>query len=261
MRPLKIRRRIEKAVYDSGINVALYHVENSDWYKDFMRETQDAITSQIKEVVTVKNVDNLLLFTKKEKNIELITQVGALMTRIVELLGLADFLIKAGREGGQAFYDKTGITGSFLMKNPELISYLEDHSNLILDSVDETTKEWIASKLQGGRDRLLSPAEIVNEILEETDAFTRVRAETIVLTETANAMMVVEIKVAEEYGIKEIIWRTSIDDRVCEICLPLEGSKTNIGKAFPDGYFHPPAHPRCRCFIEEVIPREWNYGE
>ena len=256
----KTRIRIEKAVYEQGINVALYHAENSDWYKEFMEEVQKAITSQIKQVVTRDNVEDLLLFTKvKEINKELITQIGALMARLLELIGLEDFLIRAGTEGGQAFLDKTGIEGTFVMENPELIAYFEDHSRLILDSVDETTKEWIAKKIQEGRSQLKTSAEIVDSILGETDVFTKVRAELIVLTETANAMMVTELDVAKEYGIRQIIWRTSIDDRVCEICLPLEGEMTDIGKMFPGGYAHPPAHPRCRCFVEEVIPAGWDF--
>lgn len=262
MRQLRARLRIEKSVYENGVNVALYHVENSKWYKDFRKQVREAILSQIREVATKSNVDNLLLFTKaKEPNISLITQISAIMTRIADLLGIADFLIKAGNEGGQAFFDKTGIEGSFVMKNPEVIAYFEDHANLLIDSVDNTTKEWLASKLQEGKDKLMTPQEIVDFIMQESDVFTEVRAEMIVLTETANAMMVTELNTAEQYGIKEIIWRTSIDDRVCPICLPLEGSKTTIGKSFPDGYFHPPAHPNCRCFIEEVIPKDWNYGE
>lgn len=256
----KTRKRIEKAVYEQGINVALYHVENSEWYKDFMIETREAIASQIKGVVTNDNIDSLLLHTKAKKlNVALITQVGALMTKLADLLGLADILIRAGQAGGQAFFDKNGIDGVFNIKNPELIAYFEDHTRLLIDSVDNTTKEWIAYKIQDGKDNLLTASEIVESILAETDVFTRVRAETIVLTEVANAMMITEIAVASEYGIKEIIWRTSIDDRVCEICLPLEGVRTNIGKSFPDGYGHPPAHPRCRCFIEEVIPSDWGF--
>jgi len=262
MQQLKTRLRIEKAVYDNGINAALYHVENSKWYKAFRTEVKEAILSQIKEVITKKNVENFMLFVKvKNANINLITQITTIMTRIADLLGMTDYLIRAGREGGQAFFDKNGIEGSFVLKNEKVIEYFKDHSNLLIESVDTTTKEWLASKLQEGKDLLMTPQEIVDFIMQESDVFTEVRAEMIVLTETANAMMVTELATAEEYGIKEIIWRTSIDDRVCPICLPLEGSKTTIGKSFPDGYFHPPAHPNCRCFIEEVIPKDWKYGE
>lgn len=256
----KTRKRIENVIYKQGINVALYHVENSDWYKQFMEDTQSAISTQVKQVAKQSHIDNLLLFTKaKETNPSLVAQIGALMQDLAELIGLNEFLIRAGVEGGQAFFDKTGIESQFVMKNPELIAYFEDHSRLLIDSVDNTTKEWIANKIQEGKDQLLDAREIVNSILDETEVFSRFRAETIVLTETANAMMITELAVAKEYGIKEIIWRTSIDDRVCPICLPLEGERTAIGKSFPDGYNHPPAHPRCRCFVEEVIPEDWSF--
>lgn len=246
------RRRLEKTLYSNGINVALYNVENSDWYKNFMSDVDKAINKQVRDVVTKKNIEALLFFTKVNK--DLITQISTLLIEIAKYINLADFLIKAGKEGGQAFFDKTGIEGKFVMKNPKVVNFFNEHSNLILNSVDDTTKEWIAKKLQEGKDNMLTSNEIVSSILDETDAFSKIRAERIVLTETANAMMITEISTAYEYGIKEIIWRTSFDDRVCETCLPLEGQRVFIGKSFPDGIYHPPAHPMCRCFIEEVIP-------
>lgn len=47
-------------------------------------------------------------------------------------------------------------------------------------------------------------------------------------------------------------WVTSVDDKVCPICKPLNnvreepGNTSNWTEKFPSG---PPAHPRCRCFL------------
>lgn len=46
-------------------------------------------------------------------------------------------------------------------------------------------------------------------------------------------------------------WRTERDARVCPICSPLEMTPRSEWQAkFPAG---PPAHPRCRCFIEYAV--------
>lgn len=44
-------------------------------------------------------------------------------------------------------------------------------------------------------------------------------------------------------------WDASEDRRVCPICGGLDGAVAAIGKPFPGGYEHAPAHPRCRCCI------------
>ena len=253
----KTRNRIEKAVYDTGINVALYYVENSKWYKKFLNQTRVGLFKQIEHVATEENVNNLLMFTKTilEDN------VTSYIISVSEFINLTEFLNLTGREGGQAAVDKLGIDGTFVLKNQKLIDYFDDHSRLIINSVDSTTKEWVARQIQFGKDNLMSPREIVDLLIDEGKAISKVRAERIVLTETANAMMVVELETAKRNGIVEAIWRTSIDDRVCPICLPLEGSKVKIGQNFGGGVAHPPAHVNCRCFVEEVIPDDWDSGE
>lgn len=250
----RTRLKIEKAVYDNGINVALFHAENSDEYKAFEKDLEFAFITQINEAVEF--IDDLLLHTKAENS--LIKQIGTIITSIGSLVGMNSFLRSMGNFGGQAGLDKLDIQGKFVLQNQDLIRYFDDHSRLLITSLDNTTAKWLANKIQTGRANLQSPNEIVVAMLDEGVAFSRVRAEMIVLTETANALSIVEMEVATKYGIKEIIWRTSVDERVCPICMPLEGSKTVIGKNFVEGVKHPPAHPRCRCFLEEVIPDNWN---
>jgi SPP1 gp7 family putative phage head morphogenesis protein len=44
-------------------------------------------------------------------------------------------------------------------------------------------------------------------------------------------------------------WYTCNDDRVCDICSPLNGKEVDIDKPFTEGVFIPPAHAGCRCWI------------
>lgn len=253
------RLNIEKFVYQKGTNVALYNAEHSERYQDFKSDVAASLKKQVKYIYNDQNkLDTLLLFVKAA-NQDLINQV-AIMLESVSLgddVDLAGFLVWAGTQGGQASLDKNGIKGVFGLKNQELVDYFDDYSNLIIDSVDLTTKEWIADVIQRGKDELLNPFEIADLLRTEADIMSKDRAETIVLTETARAMTVVENEVSKRLGIKEKIWRTSLDERVCPICSELDGDKVPIDGLFQGEFEGPPAHPRCRCYREDVPPPAW----
>jgi SPP1 gp7 family putative phage head morphogenesis protein len=45
-------------------------------------------------------------------------------------------------------------------------------------------------------------------------------------------------------------WFTNNDDRVCEICAPLDGKTVALDDEFGMDIQQPPAHVRCRCWID-----------
>lgn len=255
--------RIEKSLYKKGINVALHHAERTKTYRKFLESAGEAITRQIMVVAKDhKKIDSLLLLAKAE-NPGLLTQIGVFLEdhSFGKEINLTAFLTWGGTQGGQAALDKLNIQGKFALKDPEVIKFFDDHANLIIDSVDDTTKEWIADQIQAGKDKLLTPAEIGDSLESESEGISSVRADMIARTETANALVHVELEAADRYGIQEKIWRTSLDDRVDEICAGLEGERVGINEDFSDGSEGPPAHTNCRCFIEEVVPENWQAPE
>ncbi len=44
-------------------------------------------------------------------------------------------------------------------------------------------------------------------------------------------------------------WMTTPDERLCDICEPLDGKTAKLGEKFPGGLDGPPAHPQCRCAL------------
>lgn len=89
----------------------------------------------------------------------------------------------------------------------------------------------------------------------------RERSQTILETEMQTAIQEGERQFYEEAiaegqinrDFLEKRWFTVLDDRVCAICEPLHGKVLEFDEDFSSGPFsglHPPAHPRCRCFIE-----------
>lgn len=82
------------------------------------------------------------------------------------------------------------------------------------------------------------------------------RARTIAITETTRAASVGELEEVERYeaatGLRvATVWTTEQDGRVCPICEPLDGLwRARWSREFPWG---PPAHPRCRCYLEHKV--------
>jgi len=52
--------------------------------------------------------------------------------------------------------------------------------------------------------------------------------------------------------VNQIEFRTSADERVCPICGPRAGTRTDVQNPNFDGYGIPPLHVRCRCWIVPV---------
>jgi len=255
----RTRLTIEKFVYEKGTNVALYVAEHSKPYVNIQKDIEKALNGQIAYVAQYKSHLPLLINLAKAANSPLMNQISVLLAtkRLSNDVEFSAYLVWAGEQGGQAALDKLGIQGIFGLKNEALITYFNNYSNLIIDKIDDYTKEWIAKKIQDGKVAGKTPFEIQQMLIEDGKGISAIRAERIVLTETAQAMKVVENQAAQRYGIQEMIWRTSRDERVCPICVPLEGKEKKIGGTYPDGYDGPPAHVSCRCYEEEVIPDQW----
>lgn len=79
-----------------------------------------------------------------------------------------------------------------------------------------------------------------------------VRAESIAVTEVTRAASFGEQEVAREIagdGIDMIpIWQTNNDELVCSVCGPLHDNPITDN-------FYPPAHPRCRCWVNHELPK------
>jgi SPP1 gp7 family putative phage head morphogenesis protein len=253
------RLAIEKFVYKKGYNVALFNAENSKFYKAFQKDIAISIQGQIGFVADYKTHLPLLMSLAKADSGPLANQVGVLIAQktLANDIDLQAFLVWAGTQGGQAALDKAGIYGIFGLKNQALVDYFKNSANLTIKTLDNTTKDWVAQKIQQGKDQGLTPFQIQQLLRDEGKGISKIRAERIVLTETQKAMTIIENEASRRYGIQKQIWRTSIDERVCPICAPLEGLETGVGQGYPGGYEGPPAHVSCRCYQEQVIPDDW----
>lgn len=253
------RLEVEKFIYSKGTNVALYHAEHSETYKVFQSRVEDLLNSQVKDIANHETHLPLLMSLARAASAPLDSQLTVLIKKfqLGIKLNLEDFLIWAGTQGGQAFLDKMHIHGVFGLVNPKLIQYFNDYTKLRISTVDDYTKKWIAEKIQEGKDTGLTPFQISKSLIDEGKKINALRAERIVLSETARAMRTIEREAAHRVGIHQFIWRTSRDERVCPVCFPLDGVQSDAQGRYPDVGDGPPAHVNCRCWEDEVIPEGW----
>ena len=117
-----------------------------------------------------------------------------------------------------------------------------------------------------------------NEITERlAEVMPRSRAELIARNEVNYAIRSGRLEqdeaLAEKYGLDvRLVWRTSSDSDVCDVCAAMEGETVELGKAFADSvetkdgeivsWEHsswndngkiPDAHPNCRCYFDEEL--------
>jgi SPP1 gp7 family putative phage head morphogenesis protein len=92
-----------------------------------------------------------------------------------------------------------------------------------------------------------SPRRVATELNKTVDKIGIVRARTIARTETIRAHAEGQLDALEKLGVEElgvmVEWSTTGDDRVCQLCLPLEGVVMKMREA--RGTL--PRHPNCRC--------------
>lgn len=78
------------------------------------------------------------------------------------------------------------------------------------------------------------------------------RAELAAITEVTRAAVEGGESIARDLrskGVKMVaVWQTLVDERVCPICGPRHETKQGDAWVFP-----PPAHPKCRCFINYEV--------
>jgi hypothetical protein len=116
------------------------------------------------------------------------------------------------------------------------------------DEMVETNKSWYEEwdeEIEFGewaKDRLLADS----------------RAENVAITETTNAVSLAEKTVADrmgELGLNvDALWITKRDERVCRVCGPLHLQPISQWRDdYPAG---PPAHPRCRCYLDYFLSEQ-----
>ncbi len=116
-----------------------------------------------------------------------------------------------------------------------------------LKGVNEAVAAQLNRVLVDGLSRGENPRTIAREMAKGIDGIGKRRAETIARTEIIRAHAEGQLDAMEKLGVAEVgvmaEWSTAGDDRVCDLCGPLEGKVLPITEA----HSLIPLHPNCRC--------------
>ncbi len=128
----------------------------------------------------------------------------------------------------------------------ELVTGITDTSRAFLQ---DALSEWIESG---------DPLDELISTIDESGFFGPVRSQMIAETEVTRAFAEGNLIGWRESGaVSGKRWRTGMDELVCPICAPLEGEEVALDDVFSDGngeqHDGPPAHVRCRCWIQPVV--------
>ena len=146
----------------------------------------------------------------------------------------------------------SSISFKFDRQNQQAIDWAKEHAAELAEGLSETSheaiKKAIADNLETGN---FEAARL--DILEAVG--NEARADLIASHETmlaANEGQRQAWAQAVERGLlsgdEQRVWITVGDDKVCEICEPLEGATAGLDEQYPEGGGDgPPAHVRCRC--------------
>lgn len=138
--------------------------------------------------------------------------------------------------------------------NPELVqasarAWANQASMNLVQQMNDTSRRQVIEAVDKFLTAPMNNSQL-RVLLEKV--FSPRRAELTAITEVTRAAAEGGERVARELrsqGVKLVaIWQTLVDERVCPICGPRHEQKQGDGWVFL-----PPAHPKCRCFINYEV--------
>lgn len=260
----------EKKEPEEEKTVDVIHVHNCTCNKDAL----PPMTAQEKQIYDVLIELGSALIEQKDVNLD---NVIAEMTALLEE-DAKDGAIE-GAKALQLLTDKEvaneilkTISNGEIVVSEALKGRIASRASQLAAGYTEYTQKLIENTLAGAEG--LTAREVKARLAE---VMSTERAELIARNETLYAIRSGRLEhdeeIASKYGLNvRLVWRTSGDSDVCDVCAAMEGHTVDLGKAFDnvvktadgeivswthdtwnDGGRIPDAHPNCRCYFDEEI--------
>ncbi len=167
-----------------------------------------------------------------------------------EIAELIRILLKQTR-GGIALFGTGEPVIDYTLTNTQAADWARSYSYELVKGINQTTMD----ALQSAVTRFVeTPGMTIGDVMASLP-FDEQRAQMVAVTEITRAyaqgqMQAGRSLAAEVPGVRVVkTWFTNNDDRVCEICGPLDGAEVGLDEQFEGDVDQPPAHPNCRCWI------------
>lgn len=166
----------------------------------------------------------------------------------------------AAMQGAETALDgliEIGVGVDFALVNQAVVDWARQHAGKVANDITGTTQRFVASELANWINSG-EPLDALKDAL--APMFGRVRSEMIAITEVTDAFAQGNLATWKESGmVQKKRWLTAVDDRVCPICAPLHNMVVELdANGFTTeeggiGLEAPPAHHRCRCYMQPVV--------
>jgi SPP1 gp7 family putative phage head morphogenesis protein len=156
----------------------------------------------------------------------------------------------SGIDGGvDALPPSVRVLADFDHVNTKALEFARQYRYTLIKGITDTTRTQVqramADWIQSG-----APLDALEATLERT--FGSVRASMIAQTETTRIFQTANAEAWQSTGlVEQMRYNTVVDDKVCEICSPLDGQLFDLGDSHS-----PPQHIGCRCFTTPVVSEE-----
>ena len=160
---------------------------------------------------------------------------------------LRPFMNKEALAAAERVLGTISIGVDWALINEAAVEWATRYTFELISGINETSRQALQKLIPSYFEEGLSQGELRDRL---SNLYSPVRAEMIARTEVTRAAVEGERMTVRElarYGVQMVeVWQTRNDEIVCPICGPKHGKKKGDGWTENDG---PPAHPRCRCWI------------
>jgi len=166
-------------------------------------------------------------------------------------------ILGGGVDGIALFGAQISVTFDSTLANARVLKWAQGYAGDLVKNIDDSTLVFLKQAISTFVER---PGFTIGDIVDMLP-LSDLRAWRIAVTETTRAyaqgQQLGAVQLAEEFpGVRVVKrWYTNNDDRVCDLCAPLDGVEAEQDEDFyeaEDEYANgnPPRHVNCRCWID-----------
>ena len=154
-------------------------------------------------------------------------------------------------DAAERMLEEVSVGVDWNLVNSAASNWAQQYSFELVTGINNTSRQAIQRAVSAYYTEGMTQGQLEERL---SRIYSPVRAEMIARTEVTRAAVQGEwafVREIRQQGIEMVeVWKTRNDDRVCPICGPRHNKKRGDGW---DSDNEPPAHPRCRCWLNHEI--------
>ncbi len=168
---------------------------------------------------------------------------------------LRDIALEAAGTSLEALLSTVGVGVDWALVNQPVVDWARDYTLQLSTSLTDVSNKFVTDEITAWMESGQPIGALIDSL---APMFGPTRADMIATTEVTRAYAEGNTATWKASGVVTARrWMTAEDELVCPICGDLDGEEAGFDEQFGNEYDGPPAHPRCRCYIQPVV-RESN---